>query len=372
MKYRSSEENARGRRVPRRRPCGSGKSQVEGPLAIIQIDRFKLPYIALLAYLGSSIFLQAQPVLDSSNYGPIPGVSYIAHLGGQQILPAMGNGVNWDYVDAIFAVDGTSITYEIPGSNAPANSTVAEVSDSDIYTYFYRLDATGYNSTGRWYSYSVNASCNVPVTQVQFPFTYGSSSSTTFSCPGVEVQLPFGEDGFVQCTGVGFGTLNLPYGSVDSVLLMHRMEYLDHWTSDPHSPIQFDFGYSLEEFIFLKPGTRVPLLRIDLKYDGQDTLYSSILMEDYTVGIRRPDPQIIGLGLHPNPSSGRFIVDFNGSRTVDSFYSVYDATGRLLFQRPLSKSMGAVEINLSGYGKGMYLIRFSDRDGICAERVVVE
>ncbi len=74
----------------------------------------------------------------------------------------------------------------------------------------------------------------------------------------------------------------------------------------------------------------------------------------------------------PNPNSGRFTVEFNDPLSVDSFYSVYDATGRLLFQRPLSQRMEKVEVDLSGYGKGMYLIRFSDRDGVCSERVVVE
>lgn len=76
--------------------------------------------------------------------------------------------------------------------------------------------------------------------------------------------------------------------------------------------------------------------------------------------------------VHPNPNTGRLTVEFAAPLTVDSFYSVYDATGRLLFQRPLTKSMEAVEIDLSSYGKGMYLIRFSDRDGVCSERVVVE
>ena len=332
----------------------------------------KTLYSTVLICLGASTLLQAQPVLDSSNYGPVPGVSYIAHSGGQQVLPAMGNGMIWDYSNALFAAEGANVTYGNPGENAPANSTVAEVSDSSIYTYFYRLDATGYNCTGRWYSSYVNALCTGPVLQVPFPFTTGSSSSSSFSCGGVEIGLPFAEIGPVQCVGVGFGTLNLPYGSVDSVLLMHRTEYLDHWTTDFHSPVQFNFAYELEQFVFLKPGTRVPLLRIDLQYDDQDTLYTSILMEDYTVGIRRANSRILDFGLHPNPSSGHFTMDLPDPLTVDSFYSVYDAMGKLLFQRPLAKSMGAVEIDLSSYGKGMYLIRFSGHDGVCAERVVVE
>ncbi len=108
---------------------------------------------------------------------------------------------------------------------------------------------------------------------------------------------------------------------------------------------------------------------------AQDTTYAAITTIDgcTITSVQDPfRPRTNKPRIHPNPSSGHFTMDFPDPLTVDSFYSVYDAMGRLLFQRPLSKSMETVEIDLSSYGKGMYLIRFSDRDGVCAERVVVE
>ncbi|MBS1938082.1 MAG: T9SS type A sorting domain-containing protein [Bacteroidetes bacterium] len=315
---------------------------------------------------------QAQPALDSSNYGPVPGVAYMAHKGGQQVLPAMGSGIVWDYGEAVFAAEGAAVTFGSPGGDAPVNSTVAEMSTSFIETYFYRLDATGYRCTGRWYSEMVNASCSGSVLQVPFPFTFGSSVYSPFNCPGVEMGLAFAEGGQVQCDGVGFGTLILPSGSVDSVLLMHRTEYLNHWTLDWHSPIQIDFAYGLEQFVFLKPGTRVPLLQIELQYDGQDTLYSSVLMEDYSVGIRMVNSRNLGIGLHPNPSTGHFTMRFTNPLSADSFYSVYDAVGKLLFQRPLGKGQESEEVDLSRFGAGTYVVRITSKDGVCNERVVVQ
>ncbi len=107
----------------------------------------------------------------------------------------------------------------------------------------------------------------------------------------------------------------------------------------------------------------------------QDTTYDAIQVYNAcnTVGV----PHLYNQGrnkprVRPNPSTGHFTVEFTDPLSVDSFYSVYDATGRLLFQRPLTKSMEKVEVDLSSYGKGMYLIRFSDRDWVCSERVVVE
>ncbi len=330
------------------------------------------PEFVIVAYCMAITAAQAQPVLDSSNYGPVPGVAYMAYMGGQQELPAMGNGIVWDYGGASFAAEGTAVTFGSPGGEAPANSTVAEMSTFFFETYFYRLDATGYKCTGRWYSEMVNASCSGSALQVPFPFTVGSSVYSPFNCPGVEMGLAFAEQGQVQCDGVGFGTLILPSGSVDSVLLMHRTEYLNHWTLDWHSPIQFNFAYGLEQFVFLKPGTRVPLLRIELQYDGQDTLYSSMLMQDYTVDIRIANSRILGIGLHPNPNTGHFTLQFPDPLAADSFYSVYDAVGMLLFQRPLAKGTESEEIDLSRFGKGTYLVRVTGKDGVCNERVVVQ
>jgi len=108
---------------------------------------------------------------------------------------------------------------------------------------------------------------------------------------------------------------------------------------------------------------------------AQDTTHAPIVVYDgctFTTGIAQTLSHARPPKVLPNPSSGRFTVEFTDPLTVDSFYSVYDATGKLLFQRPLAQSAEKVEIDLSRYGKGLYLIRFSDRDGVCSERVVVE
>lgn len=76
--------------------------------------------------------------------------------------------------------------------------------------------------------------------------------------------------------------------------------------------------------------------------------------------------------IHPNPNTGHFTMEFIDPLTVDSFYSVYDAVGKLLFQRPLAKGQESEEIDLSRFGKGTYLVRITSREGVCNERVVVQ
>lgn len=76
--------------------------------------------------------------------------------------------------------------------------------------------------------------------------------------------------------------------------------------------------------------------------------------------------------IRPNPNTGRFTVQFTDPLIAESYYSVYDAVGKLLFQRPLPKGRETEEVDLSRFGAGTYVIRFTDKEGSCYERVVVE
>lgn len=87
------------------------------------------------------------------------------------------------------------------------------------------------------------------------------------------------------------------------------------------------------------------------------------LREAYT--IRKPR-------VYPNPTPGRFTVEFADPLLAESYYSVYDAVGKLLVQRKLPTGATVEEVDLSGHGKGAYVIKFTGPGGVCHERVVVE
>ncbi|HRD52377.1 MAG TPA: T9SS type A sorting domain-containing protein [Flavobacteriales bacterium] len=78
------------------------------------------------------------------------------------------------------------------------------------------------------------------------------------------------------------------------------------------------------------------------------------------------------MSIRPNPNTGRFTVQFTDPLMAESYYSVYDAMGKHLFQRPLPKGRDTEEVDLSRFGAGTYVIRFTDKEGSCYERVVVE
>ena len=104
-----------------------------------------------------------------------------------------------------------------------------------------------------------------------------------------------------------------------------------------------------------------------------DTTYAPIeVYENCALGqhwdsIRPTKPR-----LRPNPTTGRFTVEFQDPLMAESYYSVYDAVGKLLYQRPLRAGATVEEVDLARFGPGTYVITFTSQEGTCYERVVVE
>ncbi len=76
--------------------------------------------------------------------------------------------------------------------------------------------------------------------------------------------------------------------------------------------------------------------------------------------------------IRPNPNTGRFTVEFPDPLMAESYYSVYDAMGRLLLQRPLPTGSTTEQVDISRFGMGTYVIKFTSPEGVQHERVVVE
>jgi hypothetical protein len=106
---------------------------------------------------------------------------------------------------------------------------------------------------------------------------------------------------------------------------------------------------------------------------AQDTTYAPItVIEGCTITHVPVEHHVSKVRIHPNPTTGRITLQFADPLTAESYYSVYDTMGRLLYQRPLPKGQQTEEVDLSRYGKGTYVIKFTRPEGVCYERVVLE
>jgi len=106
-----------------------------------------------------------------------------------------------------------------------------------------------------------------------------------------------------------------------------------------------------------------------------DTSYAPIVVYDgctFTTGIPTMNKGSSKPRVRPNPNTGRFTVEFADPLMAETYYSVYDALGKLLYQRPLAPGKTTEEVDLSRFGAGTYVIRCTDPGGVSYERVVVE
>jgi len=76
------------------------------------------------------------------------------------------------------------------------------------------------------------------------------------------------------------------------------------------------------------------------------------------------------MSVRPNPNTGHFTLSFADPLMAESYYSVYDTMGKLLFQRPLPQGKETEEVDLSRFGAGTYVVRFTSKEGSSYERVL--
>ncbi len=105
-----------------------------------------------------------------------------------------------------------------------------------------------------------------------------------------------------------------------------------------------------------------------------DTTFAPIATYDACIVTTNLPPRMERgrIGVKPNPTPGRITLSFPHPLQRDTYYSVIDATGRLLYQRPLPAGGTEEDIDLSRFGRGTYILRITDPDGQRNERVVVE
>ena len=96
------------------------------------------------------------------------------------------------------------------------------------------------------------------------------------------------------------------------------------------------------------------------------------VVEECATEIVQPNKRPSGLRVRPNPNTGLFTLSFADPLMAESYYSVYDTMGKLLFQRPLPQGKATEEVDLSRFGAGTYVVRVTSKEGSCDERVVVE
>ena len=79
-----------------------------------------------------------------------------------------------------------------------------------------------------------------------------------------------------------------------------------------------------------------------------------------------------GLLIYPNPNNGQFTIALENAVGVANI-TIYDLTGRVVANTPVNNlpAGSRVDVDLSTFGNGVYLVQYEENGTISTARVIV-
>ncbi|MCB0769696.1 MAG: T9SS type A sorting domain-containing protein [Flavobacteriales bacterium] len=177
-------------------------------------------------------------------------------------------------------------------------------------------------------------------------------------------------DGGYMMAGMVFG--NLPGGNSGLPFLIKSDQFGDFGCYDRYHAVEVVDLFPTDSSFTLTPidGVTVHPVFVRDSVPPVPTIYD--FCNGFSTGLLPSASKARRPVIRPNPTTGHFTVEFPDPLMAQSYYSVFDSMGRLLYQRPLPTGATLEEVDLSRFGRGTYTIRFTSPEGVQHERVVLE
>lgn len=286
-----------------------------------------------------------------------------------------GENVTWD-----FSTPGTgtivAYTHVAPASTPyaasfPASNVAQQLSTGEIL--FVQSDASGMQLWGQYGDSELQVYSDAE-RFMTYPCSYGSAwvdeFAGTFSVSGV----PWTRFGTVSATADGYGSVIMPYGTLDNVLRVHAVQTTQDEYAGGEQLTLFNVHY------YYRVGVHYPLVSVadglittDL---GTFPLQFVTWIEEGSVGMAEALMQPIGIEVYPNPATAQVNVVFGAGGSTALHLEVIDAAGRVVYQRNLGQRSTGIQleqVDVSSFAPGLYNVRITDgQGGQGVQRLVVE
>lgn len=319
-------------------------------------------YLLLSIFTVISATLLAQPSINSSVF-PIAGDSSILIVDTLGVTNYGAGGANftWNY-SSLSAHYTVKRYYQIPDSTTysssyPSANMVRYDGGKTSYS-FWNITNTiatyyGYIQTG----ISAQHFNNNSVLYYNFPITY--LQNYTDSCIAFTMPEAITGNGIYYFNADGWGTLQLPNGSVNNCLRTNSTLYIGDSLAG---------SYSLtREYSWYHNSYKEPLLTlVNIIVDGVQTLnyaiYNNLSGNTSTAEISSTNNII---NLFPNPASDEVTItaDFANSQI-----EIYDSKGMLCFSSSIEKQK---TVDLRKFNSGLYLIKVKSGNAFIQRKMLI-
>lgn len=322
-------------------------------------ETFQLPVIGdSIHYVDANSF-----GFDPTGTGPVT-----AKVWDESALLNTGTTYDFTYVDP------TTIPTSL-GKDSFPTATIARGESGAPGYFYYQNTANDINRIG-WFSSNSNYGIYTDgtfATDFHFPVTAGQTFTSTYH--GNYAPFNVGEDsvritsGTLSINADMQGQLILPTATFNDVLRLHVVESFHIQT--------FLLGFVLID----------NLIEDDYYYWFHDTVLQPILISGVTTvdgnaqpGVLRYQPVSIPTDIkenhlkaatvYPNPSNGKFIIKNYEGSGANSNLEIFNVLGEKINYTEI-RSQSSDAIDISGYPKGIYIVKIYSEQNMLTEKIVI-
>ncbi len=317
--------------------------------------------LTLLAAGAFATSAHAQPTLTFVSNAPEIGTQYTQNYGNYVAPGNPGAMQTWDLTGLM--IDSTDVIQMVAPSSTPngdqfPNATIAATSNP-VITY-YQVTPNGIFFTGSDDGTSVIV--NIPAPKyLAFPATMGSNWSSDFEAEFTYEGNTVTRSGTVNCEVDGYGTLQMPFGSVQNVLRIHMMNEIEDVMD------MFTIDYTYDSYLYYTPGQFHPIAElvtgtIDMGFGSPTVIQFSRWAGDVTTDLSAATSLNDHLRVYPVPANDVLNIKDAGRIGEIVNASVLDAAGRVVLQTDLVVEE-IIPLDLQELKPGAYTLYLVDPKG---------
>jgi hypothetical protein len=319
--------------------------------------------LTLLAACAFALNAHAQPTLTFASNAPVIGSQYTLNY-GNYVAPGNGGAMqNWDLSG--LTSDSTDVLQMVAPSSTTngdqfPGATVAELSNP-VATY-YQVNSNGIHFAGSDDGTSLIVNAPMPK-YLAFPCSMGSEWSTPHEAEYEYEGETVYRSGTVSGEADGYGTLTMPWGTVDNVLRIHLLNELQDSLS------LFTLNYTYDSYLYYVAGQAHPIAElvsatIDFGFGAPEVVQFSRWTGAISTGIDTTPGEVLQLKAYPNPTSDVVNIAVPAAMGANATVTIIDASGRTVHQELLTLTGGGVgQLSVQHLVEGLYTLQVMDGQG---------
>ncbi|HRY31540.1 MAG TPA: T9SS type A sorting domain-containing protein [Bacteroidales bacterium] len=315
--------------------------------------------------------LICQPTLTSWDVNPAAGeVVTLHHADPAGFNPGTGGaGISWNF-DYLTPVS-TSGFYYVDAALTPygylfPQANLAQNNGNNNFGY---LQVNNFNLSycGAYASNGATIYTN-PENLLIFPFSYTSFLTDHFAASFSAGGNHYIRQGVVNTNADGYGTLILPWGTVNNVLRVHSLENYSDSTSTGITYITADI------YLWYKGGTHHPVVTYRNVISGTGSDETLTYLDPVCVGT---DQRAVDQNCHvfPNPASDKLHLDLITEPGKEVMVSLTSLPGDEILVRMISQDLDgqiSFDLDLGQVSPGLYLLNIHHGREKTIRKVVVQ